>query len=301
MSVRAASVLVGGAAAGVLYAAAVEVSAFRLRQWRVPALPPGHQPIRLLHLADLHLTPWQQTKQGWLRSLAGLRPDLVVSTGDLIAHRNAVPALASALDGLLDVPGLFVRGSNDYYAPVVKNPARYLLPDDGRRSVHGPRLPTGDLDRLLTGAGWQDLDNARSSVTISGTVIDAVGTDDAHLELDRYDLVSGPRKPGTGLMLGVTHAPYRRVLDAMVDDGAGLVLAGHTHGGQICLPGGRALVTNCDLEPARARGLSHHPPEGETWLHVSGGLGTSPTAPVRLFCRPEASLLTLVPTGRSPS
>jgi predicted MPP superfamily phosphohydrolase len=279
----------------MLYSAGYDASAFRLRRWRVPALPPGRQPIRVLHLADLHLTPWQRTKQTWLRSLAGLRPDLVVSTGDLIAHRDSVPVLASALGGLLDVPGLFVRGSNDYYAPVVKNPLRYLLPDDGRRSVHGPRLPTGDLDQLLTDAGWRDLDNARSFLTVADTVIEAVGTDDAHLGLDRYDLVGGAREPGTDVLLGVTHAPYRRVLDAMVEDGAGLVLAGHTHGGQVCLPDGRALVTNCDLDPARARGLSHHPPGGEAWLHVSGGLGTSPTAPVRLFCRPEASILTMVP------
>jgi predicted MPP superfamily phosphohydrolase len=294
MSVRAATALLGGAAAGLAYAAGYEASAFRLRRWRVPVLPPGHDPMRVLHLADLHLTPWQKTKQRWLRSLAGLRPDLVVSTGDLIAHPDAVAALASALDGLLDVPGLFVRGSNDYYAPVVKNPARYLLPDDGRRSVHGPRLPTTDLDGLLVDAGWHDLDNMRATLAVAGTVVDAVGTDDAHLGLDRYDLVSGPPRPGTDLTLGVTHAPYRRVLDAMVDDGVELVLAGHTHGGQVCLPGGRALVTNCDLEPDRARGLAHHPPAGDAWLHVSGGLGTSPTAPVRLFCRPEASILTLV-------
>jgi predicted MPP superfamily phosphohydrolase len=295
MCLRAGTALLGGAAAGLMYAAGVEASNFRLRRWRVPVLPPGRDPIRVLHLADLHLTPWQRTKKSWVRSLAALRPDLVVSTGDLIAHRDAVPALASALDGLLDVPGLFVRGSNDYFAPVLKNPGAYLLPDDGRRSVHGPRLPTGDLDRLLVDAGWCDLDNRRSSITVAGSTIDAVGTDDAHLGLDRYDLISGPPQPETDLMLGVTHAPYRRVLDAMVDDGVRLVLAGHTHGGQVCLPGGRALVTNCDLEPERARGLSHHPADGDAWLHVSGGLGTSPTAPVRLFCRPEASVLTLVP------
>ena len=295
MSVRPVTALAGVAAAGLVYSVGYEASAFRLRRWRVPVLPPGHDPIRVLHLADLHLSPWQRSKRTWLRSLAGLRPDLVVSTGDLIAHRDSVPVLASALGGLLEVPGLFVRGSNDYYAPVMKNPARYLLPDDGQRSVHGPRLPTGDLDRLLTDAGWRDLDNARSAVTVVDTVIEAVGTDDAHLGLDRYDVVSGPRQQGTDLLLGVTHAPYRRVLDAMVADGAGLVLAGHTHGGQVCLPGGRALVTNCDLDSARARGLSRHPPGGNAWLHVSGGLGTSPTAPVRLFCRPEASMLTLVP------
>ena len=77
------------------------------------------------------------------------------------------------------------------------------------------------------------------------------------------------------------------------------MLAGHTHGGQVCLPGGRALVTNCDLEPARVKGLHRHPADsvpdepGSSWLHVSAGLGTSPYAQVRLSCRPEATLLTL--------
>jgi predicted MPP superfamily phosphohydrolase len=74
-----------------------------------------------------------------------------------------------------------------------------------------------------------------------------------------------------------------------------LVFAGHTHGGQLCLPGKGALVTNCDLDTARAKGLHRHPagdPEG-AWLHVSAGLGTSPMAPVRFCCRPEATLLTL--------
>jgi predicted MPP superfamily phosphohydrolase len=289
---------VAGAAAGIAYSALVEVNAFALRREVVPVLPPGHRVVRVLHLSDLHLTPWQRTKREWVATLAGLLPDLVVTTGDLIAHRRAVPCLADALAGLLDVPGVFVRGSNDYFAPTVKNPGRYLLPDDGRRSVDGDRLPTEQLDALLTDAGWLDLDNARSSVTISDTVLDVVGTDDAHLDYDRYDDVAGPRAPGADLLVGVTHAPYLRVLDAMTRDRADLILAGHTHGGQLCLPGGRALVTNCDLDTARARGLSRHPATDEpdaAWLHVSGGLGTSPTAPVRFACRPEASLLTLVP------
>lgn len=292
-----------GAAAGLAYSAGYEVHDFRLRRHSVPVLR-GGGPLRVLHLSDLHLTPWQRTKQEWVRSLAGLRPDLVVTTGDLIAHRDAVPDLRDALGELLARPGVFVRGSNDYFAPELKNPGRYLLPDDGRRSIHGERLPTAALDDLLTGSGWHDLDNARMVLRVGGTLLDVVGTDDAHLEYDRYDTVSGSRAPAADLMLGVTHAPYRRVLDAMAADGADLIMAGHTHGGQLCLPGGRALVTNCDLDTARARGLSRHQAygaPGSTWLHVSGGLGTSPTAPVRFACRPEASLLTLVeqPPGQS--
>lgn len=296
--VTTAAVALGAVGAATLaYAAGYEAHAFTLRRVRVPVLPAGSRTVRVLHLSDLHLTPWQRTKQQWVAALGGIRPDLVVSTGDLLAHHDAVPAVLTALGPLLDRPGLFVHGSNDYFGPVLKNPARYLLPDDGRRSVDGPRLPTGDLDAALRDAGWVELDNARTTLTVNGLRVDAVGTDDAHLGYDRYDQVAGSGDPDAALTLGVTHAPYLRVLDAMVADGASLILAGHTHGGQVCLPGGRALVTNCDLDTGRARGLSRHPADGGAgaWLHVSAGLGTSPTAPVRVACRPEASLLTLTP------
>ena len=104
------------------------------------------------------------------------------------------------------------------------------------------------------------------------------------------------------LHLGVTHAPYRRVLDQMHADDVDLAIAGHTHGGQLALPFWGALVTNCDLDTRRAKGLHGWPgprPDqpggaGSTWMHVSAGLGTSPYAPVRFACRPEATLLTLV-------
>ena len=115
------------------------------------------------------------------------------------------------------------------------------------------------------------------------------GTDDAHLRRDRYRSVAGPVQTVIGI--GVTHTPAKRVLAAMSADGHQLLLAGHTHGGQLRLPGVGALVTNCDLDRARARGLSAY--DG-SWLHVSAGLGTSPYAPIRLCCRPEATLLTLV-------
>ena len=94
--------------------------------------------------------------------------------------------------------------------------------------------------------------------------------------------------------LGLTHSPEPRVLDAMAADGFDLLLAGHTHGGQVGVPGVGALVTNCGLDRRMARGL-HRWPDSTAWLHVSAGLGTHPTAPVRFACRPEATLLTLVP------
>jgi predicted MPP superfamily phosphohydrolase len=291
----------GTVAAGavLVYAAGYEVHDFRLRRLDVPVLPAGRAPLTVLHLSDLHLAPWQRAKQAWLAGLAGLVPDLVVSTGDLIAHPDAVPPLIDSLAGLLARPGVFVHGSNDYFAPVAKNPTRYLLPDDGTRAVHGRRLPTEQMDSALLGAGWLDLDNARADLVLRGLRLHLVGTDDAHLGYDDLSVPAGPPPLDADLVLGVTHAPYLRVLDAFVAGGARLVLAGHTHGGQVCLPSGRALVTNCDLEPARARGLSRHPARGgagAAWLHVSAGLGTSPTAPVRVVCKPEATMLTLLPT-----
>lgn len=298
-----------GAAAGVGVAAYAlcEARAYTLRQVTVPLLPAGQRPLRVLHLSDLHLTPGQARKRAWVAELAGLEPDLVVNTGDNLAHRDAVPALLDALGGLLDRPGVFVLGSNDYFEPRARNPVRYLLPDDGRRHTRTPQLPWRDLVDRLTGHGWLDLTNDRGRLVAGETLLSFAGVDDPHLEYDRLDLVAGPAETDADVRIGVAHAPYLRVLDAFAADGYDAVLAGHTHGGQVCLPGGRALTTNCDLEPARARGLHRHPADsrdgdpGSAWLHVSAGLGTSPYARVRVACRPEATLLTFVPRGSAPA
>ncbi len=289
------------AAAGLGWSAGVEVRWFALRRETVPVLPAGHEPLKVLHLSDLHLTPTQKRKQEWVRSLAALEPDLVVNTGDNLAHLDAVPLTLDVLGPLLEVPGVFVLGSNDYFAPTTRNPVRYLLPDDGNRHVDSSPLPWRDLRDGFTARGWLDLSNRRGSLRVRDTSFAFAGVDDPHLRYDDLEAVAGPADPDADVRLGVTHAPYLRVLDAFADDGYDAILAGHTHGGQLRLPYVGALVTNCDLEPARARGLNTHPAQadpssaGASWLHVSAGLGTSPYAPVRFCCRPEATLLTLTP------
>jgi predicted MPP superfamily phosphohydrolase len=285
--------LLGGGAlagAGLTAYALWEARQYTLRQVTVPVLPAGAGPLRVLHLSDIHLVPSQQRKLEWLSGLALLRPDLVVDTGDNLAHQQAVPALVDALGALLDVPGVFVHGSNDYFSPTFRNPLRYLLPDDGRRRTDVPQLPWRDLSARFTGAGWQDLTNATARLRVNDVEIAFAGVDDPHLGYDRLDRLPSPAPADADLRLGVTHAPYLRVLDRFASDGYDAILAGHTHGGQVCLPGGRALTTNCDIDTARARGLHRH---GDAWLHVSAGLGTSPYARIRVACRPEATLLTL--------
>ncbi len=297
---RTVAVGAGFGAALAAYGLA-EARAYTLRQVNLPVLPAGHRPLRVLHLSDLHLTPGQRAKQRWLRDLAALEPDLVVNTGDSLAHRDAVPAVLESLGDLLSVPGVFVLGSNDYFEPSIRNPLRYLLPDDGQRNTHTPPLPWRELVRRFTDAGWRDLSNRRDRITVGDTTVAFAGVDDPHLGYDDLEAVAGAADPGADLRLAVAHAPYLRVLDGFARDGYDAIIAGHTHGGQVCLPGGRALTTNCDLDTARARGLHRHPREsvpgdpGSSWLHVSAGLGTSPYVRVRVSCRPEATLITLLP------
>jgi len=328
----AATGLAAAAAAGLGYAY-LETKRFIVREVSVPVLPVGQADVRVLHISDLHLTPRQYRKLDWIRSLADLQPDLVINTGDNLAHVDAVEPLLAAMAPLLERPGAFVFGSNDYWAPVPKNPARYLL-RDSRHEVSDPRpLPWGYMRDTFLGAGWSDLNNHRSQIALAdGRVLALVGTDDAHLDLDEMPAPVTSNAPADGsriadgadgggggdtldsaplLHLGVTHAPYLRVLAEFQADGVDMIFAGHTHGGQLCVPGFGALVTNCDLDRGRASGLSEwpgarpdampvdsspteaHPGNDSVWLHVSAGAGTSPYTPVRFACRPEATLLTL--------
>jgi predicted MPP superfamily phosphohydrolase len=280
-----------GLGAGTLAYAMWEAHRFTLREFSVPVLRPGSQPVRLLQLSDLHLTPAQADKMRWVRGLAALEPDFLVLTGDLLAHPDSVPYVAKTLEPLRGVPGVFVFGSNDYWAPKAINPFKYF--DKTREpTMSTPRLPTDALRSELVNLGWTDLNNCRAVATVHGNRFDMRGVDDPHIRLDRYEVVSGDFDPDASLRLAVTHAPYLRVLDPMAADGADLIIAGHTHGGQVCLPGVGALVTNCDLDRARAKGLSSH---NGAALHVSAGLGTNPYAPVRLACPPEATILHLLP------
>ena len=302
-------------ATGVLaYSALVERNAFTLRRVSVPVLTPGSVDIRILHISDLHIAPWQKSKIRWVAGLAELRPDVVVDTGDNLGHARALPALQEALSAFAGTPGVFVNGSNDYFAPEIKNPFRYLA---GPSTQHREpvRLDTHSLETYLsTDLGWENLNNRASRLTIGDQTLEFFGTDDPHRNFDSLDEMSlslndvrshaDSNSSGRTLSIGVTHAPYRRVVDSLVDHGARVVFAGHTHGGQVCLPGYGALVTNCDLPRKMAKGLSpwvrrehaNSSPDA-SYLHVSAGLGTSIYAPVRFACPPEATLVTL--TSRS--
>ncbi|WP_248962402.1 metallophosphoesterase [Sphaerisporangium perillae] len=288
--------LLGLGVAGLGYASVIERNWFRLRRFDVPVLEPGQRPVRVLQISDLHLTPGRTRLINWVRSLDALNPDLVVNTGDTLAHPDAVPAYLRAVEPLLSRPGLFVYGSNDLYAPRPKNPARYLWsPSKGPQQTM-PNLPWTELGAGMTAAGWLDVNNTTARVKVGDLDVFVGGIHDSHINRDRYDEIAGPAPADADLRLGVMHSPEPRNMSRFAADGYQLLLAGHTHGGQLCIPFYGALVTNCGIDRARVKGLHRHE---SAWLHVSAGLGTSPYAPVRFSCPPEATLLTLVP--RRPS
>lgn len=296
-------------AATFAWGALVERNRFTIRRETVPVLDVAARPLTVLHLADIHMAPWQHRKQDWLRSLALVEPDLIVNTGDNLGHADGIDGLMRALEPFAGIPGVFVNGSNDYLGPQPKNPFDYFRgpSDRPQRTVH---LDTDRLESYFENTlGWLSLNNTARAMEIRGSRLEFFGTNDAHRGLDRLDALpgaieemrenvgwpddsSGPR----AVSIGVTHAPYRRVLDALVTNGAELIFAGHTHGGQVRIPGRPALVTNCDIPPEQASGLSLWQHARRTaYLNVSAGIGTSIYAPVRFACPPEAVVVTLTP------
>ena len=308
---RAVATTLGGvAAAGVAafaWGSLVERNRFTVRHEIVPVLEPGARALTVLHLSDLHMAPWQTGKQDFIRSLARYEPDLVIDTGDNLGHLEGNSGVERALSPFAGVPGVYVHGSNDYYAPAFKNPLRYFVTlEDVKGRTRD--LDTAGLERFFDEQlGWLNLNNTARAIEVRGTRIELFGTNDAHRNWDRLDLLPGAIeavRENVGwsastrdevLSIGVTHAPYRRVLDDFVNQGAAIVFAGHTHGGQVRIPGLPALVTNCDIPNDQAQGLSRwHSGTHDAHLNVSAGIGTSIYAPVRFACPPEAVVLTLV-------
>ncbi len=295
--------------AALAWGTLIERNRFTLRTETVPVLAPGSRPLTVLHLSDMHMAPWQKQKQEWIRSLADYEPDLIVNTGDSVGHLHGLEGLERALEAFQGVPGVYVNGSNDYFAPSLSNPLRYLVaPSSGALKKPPVRIDVTEMEEFFDSLGWLNLNNTARAMTLKGSRLEFMGVNDAHLEWDKLERLPGALDElrenvswgdadGDGadvVSIGVTHAPYRRVLNSFVTHGAELIIAGHTHGGQVCVPGFGALVTNCDLPKDRASGLGvwQHA-LGAAYLNVSAGIGTSIYAPVRFACPPEAVLLTL--------
>ncbi|MDN5558395.1 MAG: metallophosphoesterase [Ruaniaceae bacterium] len=318
--VRALAAGAAGGTAALLWGLAEARHGFTVRTHTIETRTP--RPLTILHISDLHLTRRDRPRVSFVRSLAALKPDFVVLTGDNFGDPTGPATCTEALQPLLELPGAFVFGSHDYVSGAFKSPIVYFGSGDEPPTISAPDLPAEAFADTLVAAGWTDLNNARTHVVVNGLNLALVGVNDPHVGYDRYP---EPDADHGDLQLALLHAPYTRVLDSAWNDGSDLALAGHTHGGQVCVPFYGALVNNADIPTWRASGLQGWPglrPDGELieprrllapypreqaklatadpsrppmWLNISAGVGTSPHAPVRFACRPEVSLLHLLP------
>ena len=266
-------------AAGALAAAGAAWSLFEA-QWvervelatPVAGLPPELEGFRILHLSDFHLGTVSLNGRALERAVRWgqtLEPDLVAITGDLLTRRRGEPALREAVGRLRARHGvLAVLGNHD----VAESRDPFAQPTDASS---------------LDGVGAVLLDGSARSFEAAGRRVQIVGVSPrayARAAARPHELADAAAE----LRILLCHFPG--IVDRVPPGVFHLVLAGHMHGGQICLPAPWGKV---HLEHLRARyweGLHRRP--GGT-LYVSRGLGTS-FVPFRLLARPEATLLTLI-------
>jgi uncharacterized protein len=282
-----ARVLIAIAAIGVcciLYGTLLERRWYRLVRLRLDILPAeGPESLTVLHLSDLHFVRRDRKKARFLASLPST--DVTIVTGDFLAEPAAVEAAVAGVSPTRGrIASWFVLGSNDYFVPRPLNYLAYFRKVRRHRTAARGRAP--ELIDQLKADGWDDLTNVRREIVLDGMPVELLGLDDAHMRAQDYRVA--PRRAPERFGLAVMHSPDSAPESAAL--GYNFMVAGHTHGGQVCLPGYGALVTNCSMPPRIVKGLARI---GETILHTSAGLGTSKYAPFRFACRPDATILEL--------
>jgi predicted MPP superfamily phosphohydrolase len=277
--------LLGAGAAAAVYSLA-EPFTYRLQTKRVPIQ--GAPPLSVLHLSDAHMKPWDLPLKAWLKRLPDRlseQPDLVIATGDMIDDDGGIDPLIESLRGLKGRLGNFyVLGSHDYYQAKFRLPTKYFTSKED--PLPSNKADVARLQREMEAMGWSPLNNTTTTIRKPDGQIRLSGVDDPHIHRERLDHIG--RAAEDVLAIGLVHAP--NVVSPWLLNGFDLVLGGHTHAGQVRMPGAGALVTNSTL-PARLAGGLHK--VGNGWLHLSPGLGVSKFTPIRFLTRPEATLLKL--------
>jgi predicted MPP superfamily phosphohydrolase len=281
--------LVALAIVAVAYGIFVERRWYRLGRYRLDILPVGSSALTVLHLSDLHMLDGDERASRFIASLPAA--DIAVVTGDIVGEPEAVEFTARTLRPVRGkLASLFVLGSNDLYAPRPLNWFRYFRPQVRHRRIVKREGRPADLVRALEDDGWVHLKNRKEEGHQNGLRLEIVGLDDPHIH--RADIRVAERTDPGAFGLAVVHSPDPAPELAAL--GYDLIVAGHTHGGQVRLPLAGALVTNSSFPTRLASGLMRF---GRSYLHISPGLGTSKYAPFRFLCRPEATLLELRETA----
>lgn len=229
-----------------------------------PALPAAFDGYRILHLTDTHLDLLPELGAIASGMLEGVEVDLLAFTGDVLADWDASPEMATGPLAEI-IAGVRVR--------------------DRRLAILGNHDTTATAD-ALEALGFEMLLNCSTAIERRGERIAVTGLDDVH---HFYTPAAQQALQGgeAGFRIALVHSP--EMADHAGAAGIDLYLCGHTHGGQVCLPGGRAPVTRLKRCRHAARGLWR---EGEMVGYTSRGLGVS-GRPLRFNCPGEMTIITL--------
>lgn len=252
----------------------------KVRRYDLEILPEGSREIKFLHIGDFHYLP---SKDKWLKKwfaeldLSDI--DLVISTGDNAGAKGINADIELLLKPAFNKTGVFVFGSNDYYAPKPKNPLKYFFSKspvdlENSKSHIDLKLDIDTMRDIFTSHGWTDVNNSATVLDLPQVRLEIIGIDDPHINKQDFEKaievaeglgvdfsadtqLQKQSKPSDKpvLRLGVGHAPYIEVIERFESLGCDISFFGHTHGGQLCLPLWGALVSNCDLPPVFASGF----------------------------------------------
>ncbi len=201
----------------------------------IPELPESFEGFRLLFLTDLHFRPWSTLIASVLTRIHEMQPDLVCLGGDYTLGARSLSSVDEFFHCLGSmVPAVGIYGNTDYRLDIPRKARKHWAEE----------IPF--------------LKNSAMPITHDGQTLWVAGVNDPHLGFDRPAVALRDVPPGVPVIL-LAHSP--EVIRHRLDPRIRLVLCGHTHGGQICLPGGRAIYRNMSLpaelasgrHPARAR------------------------------------------------
>jgi predicted MPP superfamily phosphohydrolase len=268
----------GAAVAAGAYAILVEQFDIRVRSLDLsfPDLPPAFDGYTILHLSDLHLTQLARLERRLMDLISQREVDTCVVTGDITQDPRASDIFRRVCSA--------IRRRDTIYA-VLGN------------SEHKPWLETQVLADALSFEGMRLLVNSSDVIRRGDDSITVVGVDDAYFGHADIDAAFRGVDPG-GFTIFLTHSPS--LTPQGIERGADLILAGHTHGGQVRLPFLGPIWTHMRANrklndglypPDRLRRLLHRD-SAHTVLFVNRGVGTSKLH-IRFLCPPEIAYITL--------
>ncbi len=284
MSAAVVVIIAAIAAVGALLAYMLLYEQFNLKvtefELSFPNLPPEYDGYTILHLTDLHLTKIGLLEKMTMRIISGREVDACFITGDVTAEPRASDIFRRVCS---------VIKHRDPIVMVLGN------------SEHKPWLDSQALVDALTFDGLKMLINESIVFTRDSGKVAIVGVDDAYYGLSDLDAAFDGVK-SDDFVIFLTHTPS--ITPDAIKRGADLILAGHTHGGQVRIPGYGVVWTHMRTNQSLNDGLYTSEDisrltkidAGHSKLFVNRGVGTS-RIHIRFLCPPEIAYITLRKAG----